>query len=145
MEINISEHHPERQLQALHLTARTSQQLVIQSVPERYDSVIVALKRNEGHFRIEAYIVRSGAWIADIMPGHIPTAWDGVYEVYGIMNEMQTRLGGGRLTVKEPRAFGAAAEPIDPATLLPMYDDEGMQHTLRLVKLENGDYTIQVD
>lgn len=145
MEIHISENHPERTLQALRLTARTAHRLVLWSVPDRYDGVVVALKRGEGHFRIEAHVVPSGAWIATIEPGHVPTAWEGVYEVYGIEDDARTKLGRGKLSVAEPCTEGEAVTPIEAATLLPMYDDEGVQHSLRLVKLDNGDYTIQID
>lgn len=145
MDIHISETNPKRALETLEIGARTASRHVIWSVPDRFDGVVVALIRGNCHFRAEAHVVPSGVWIVDLEPGHVPEAIESEYEVFGIEGERKQYLGRGKLSVVETSEVGEELEPIEGATVLPLYDADGALHTVKVVRLDNGDYTLQVD
>ena len=142
MDIHITSYP--RELKPLKLAARTFSRHFIWSVPDDIEGVFIALKRGECHFRADARLVPSGVWVADIEPGHVPEAVESRYEVYGFRGEERVYLGRGRLVVEETHVEGETIEAVENATLLPLYDEEGLIHHLKVVKLENGDYTLEV-
>lgn len=134
-----------RALKPLRLAARTASRHYIWSAPDDLDQVYLALKRGDCHFRVQAHLVPSGVWVADIAPGHVPERAESHYEVFGLRGESPVYLGRGRLVVEETHVEGETIEAVENATLLPLYDDAGLVHTLKVVQLENGDYTLQLD
>jgi hypothetical protein len=74
----------------------------------------------------------------------VPETVESRYEVYGLRGEERVYLGRGRLVVEETHVEGETIEAVENATLLPLYDEEGLIHHLKVVKLENGDYTLEV-
>lgn len=145
MNIYISEEKPSRPLTELHLAARTSSRHYLWSIPDDIEEVFLALKRGDCHFRVNAHLVPSGVWVADIEPGHVPEVIESRYEVYGCRNGNNTYLGHGKFSVKESCSSGEKIEGLQAATRIPLYDDQGLIHTLKIVQLETGDYTLQID
>lgn len=145
MNIHISETDPSRSLAMLELAARTDSRHYIWSVPDDIEAVFIALKRGDCHFRVDAHLVPSGVWVADIEPGHVPEVIESRYEVYGCRNGNNTYLGHGKFSVKESCSSGEKIEGLQAATRIPLYDDQGLIHTLKIVQLETGDYTLQID
>lgn len=143
MDIHLT-NHPSA-LQPLRLAARTASRHYIWSAPDDLDQLYLALKRGDCHFRVPAHLVPSGVWVADIAPGHVPEPTESHYEVFGLRGENPVYLGRGKLTVEETCCDGEAIESIQAATLMPLYDEAGLVHTLKVVQLENGDYTLQLD
>ena len=67
------------------------------------------------------------------------------YKISAIKGSTPIFLGRGKLSVEECCCEGETIESIQNATTLPLYDSAGLVHTLRVVELENGDYTLQLD
>lgn len=133
------------QLPPMNLAARTESRHYIWSAPDDIDKLYLALKRGDCHFRVDAHLVPSGVWVADIAPGHCPEEINSTYEVFGLKGSTPIFLGRGKLSVEECCCEGETIESIQNATTLPLYDSAGLVHTLRVVELENGDYTLQLD
>ena len=142
MDIHISSNN--RELQHLHLAARTASKHYLWSVSEELEGVYLALKRGDCHFRVQAYLMPSGVWAAEIEPGHVPEPIESIYEIYAVERDRPIFLGRGKLSVEESACSGDAIESVQGATMMPLYDDDGLMHTVKVVQLDNGQYTLEV-
>jgi hypothetical protein len=145
MNININNQNPARALPRLTIGARCALRVYIWSVEEDFEEVFLALKRGDYHFRAYARIAPSGVWTADIAPELVPEPTQSVYEVFARRGDALVMLGRGALNVIKPVTDTTAVDASPLPGTTPVWDDDGAQHTLKAVRLDNGEWTLQVD
>ena len=148
MNILLSNDNPGRELQTLDCDRLASRRVFIWNAREDFDELELIVHRAlvpSAYFVVPCTVLPSGVWRADIEPAQLPDAGEAKYEAVGIRGDTREWLGSGRLYIKESLPSGEASQPVPPVPTTTVYDETGAAHVLRVVTLDNGDLSIEVE